>query len=306
MRKVQIEQRIIAENEARRQPDPNDPIGRQVIAFRELRALAGPGGFTTQEFRKYVDQGEIPAHLKPEPSVPARDGMTAGGGYLPADTAGLLSVGGDPAPHVLTSGEARAMGKPELAGYTVEANADGQLFAVSPDSKRAESALAEWNADVGALTANPTAEDLNMLADKWVKHPATDLISLSVPVYGETDDGYGLIRHEQQTPREWAASQAEKLPAASGGEDATTHDAYGGDSKAPDTLPAGYGADLELTGFTRYTDADGRSVMVSPDLNAGIKEIAGRRWHQTRAGVPVLAPGRHPAGRRGEKGPCRH
>ena len=58
------------------------------------------------------------------------------------------------------------------------------------------------------------------------------------------------------------------------GEGATTDDAYGGDSKAPDTPPAGYGADLEFSGFTRYTDADGRSVMVSPDLNAGIKEIA--------------------------------
>ena len=285
-----IEQRIIAENEARRQPDPNDPIGRQVIAFRELQALAGPGGFTGREFSEYVDTGTIPGRLTPEPSAPAQEGMTAGGGYQPADTAGLLSVGGDLAPHVLTPGEARAMGKPELAGYTIETDADGRLFAVPPDSKRAESAIAEWNVDMAALTANPNADDLNVLADKWGNSPDADLISLSVPVYGETDDGYGLIRYEQQTPGEWAASAAAKLTAAPVGEGATTDDAYGGDSKAPETPPAGYGADLELTGFTRYNDADGRSVMVPPDLNAGIKEIADaagikpeqvfQSWHQ--------------------------
>ena len=226
------------------------------------------GGSTAQE----ETSGSVPS--LDHRMVAEQEGMAGGGGYQPADTAGLLSVGGDRAPHVLTPGEARAMGKPELAGYTIETDADGQRFAVPPDSKRAKSAIAEWNADVDALTANPTADDLNVLADKWAKHPGADLIGLSVPVYGETDDGYGVIRYEHQTPADWAVSQAEKLRAASDGEDATTHDAYSGDTKAPDTLPAGYGADPELTGFTRYTDADGHSVMVSPDLNAGIKEIA--------------------------------
>ena len=226
------------------------------------------GGSTAQE----ETSGSVPS--LDHRMVAEQEGMAGGGGYQPADTTGLLSVGGDLSPHVLTPGEARAMGKPELAGYTIETDADGQRFAVPPDSKRAKSAIAEWNADVDALTANPTADDLNVLADKWAKHPGADLIGLSVPVYGETDDGYGVIRYEQQTSADWAVSQAEKLRAASDGEDATTHDAYSGDTKAPDTLPAGYGADPELTGFTRYTDADGHSVMVSPDLNAGIKEIA--------------------------------
>ncbi len=55
--------------------------------------------------------------------------------------------------------------------------------------------------------------------------------------------------------------------------DRTTRDTSSGEQRT-DAPPAGYGGDLEMTGFTRYTDADGRSVMVSPDLNAGIKEIA--------------------------------
>ena len=226
------------------------------------------GGSTVRE----ETSGSVPS--LDQPLIAEQEGMAGGGGYQPADTTGLLTVGGDLAPHVLTPGEARAMGKPELAGYTIETDADGQRFAVPPDEKRAESAVAEWNADVDALTANPTADDLNVLAEKWAKHPGADLIGLSLPVYGETIDGYGVVRYEQQTPAEWAVSQAEKLRAASDGEDATTHDAYSGDAKAPDTLPAGHGADPELTGFTRYTDADGHSVMVSPDLNAGIKEIA--------------------------------
>ncbi len=125
---------------------------------------------------------------QPEPSAPAQDGIAAGGGYLPADTDGVLSVGGDLAPHVLNPGEARAMGKPELAGYTIETDADGQRFAVPPDSKRAESAVAEWNSDLGALAANPTADGLNALGQKWDKHRDADLVSLTVPVYGETDD----------------------------------------------------------------------------------------------------------------------
>ena len=117
---------LVEANAARRAGDPNNPIDQRAAAFRELREVAGAEGFSSAEFEAFAATGRLPDRLRP-------DTVLAGGGAMPADTATFLGVGGDLTPGVISPGEARAMGRPDLAGYTKEVGADGQVVAVPPE-----------------------------------------------------------------------------------------------------------------------------------------------------------------------------
>ena len=144
------EARLLAENAARRAGDPNNPIDQRAAAFRELKDVAGPEGFSSAEFEAFAATGRLPDRLRP-------DTVLAGGGAMPADTATFLGVGGDLTPGVISPGEARAMGRPDLAGYTKEVGADGQVVAVPPEggydpqAAAAAEAAQSWAADASAL-----------------------------------------------------------------------------------------------------------------------------------------------------------
>ena len=136
---------------------PTTPSTNAPRHFQRTPGSCGAGGVQfSAEFEAYRQPpGELPDRMASE--APDVSPIAAGGGAMPADTATFLGVGGDLTPGVISPGEARAMGRPDLAGYTKEVGADGQVVAVPPEggydpqAAAAAEAAQSWAADASAL-----------------------------------------------------------------------------------------------------------------------------------------------------------
>ena len=86
------------------------------------------------------------------------------------------------------------------------ATTPGGFFQTWGDGIRAEAgqnqAIADFNTDASALALSPN--DYQQLAEEWSGRP--DNGAVQIPVYGQADDGYGLLGYE--TPSEYFARMA--------------------------------------------------------------------------------------------------
>ena len=101
---------------------------------------------------------------------------------------------------VITEAQAMAWGNPDLAGRTVtRVDPDGTIWSINEGE---EQAVADFNSDVSAPYLGP--DDYTRLAEEWEARPDNALVR--IPVYGGTEDGYGLLGY--QTPSEYFSQMA--------------------------------------------------------------------------------------------------
>ena len=121
-------------------------------------------------------------------------------GTITVGSAAESPIESPPVGSVITEAQAALWGDPALAGRTVtKVDPDGTVWSINKDE---EQAVADFKSDVATKYMGP--DEYTRLAEKWATNPDNALVQ--VPVYGETDDGYGLLGY--QTPSEYFSQMA--------------------------------------------------------------------------------------------------
>ena len=121
-------------------------------------------------------------------------------GTITVRSAAESPIESPPVGSVITEAQAALWGDPALAGRTVtKVDPDGTVWSINQGE---EQAVADFKSDVATKYMGP--DEYTRLAEKWATNPDNALVQL--PVYGETDDGYGLLGY--QTPSEYFSQMA--------------------------------------------------------------------------------------------------
>ena len=195
-------------------PPESPPVG-SVITEAQAIALGNPD-LTGRTVTKVDPDGTIWHRAEPPPvgsviteaqAIALGNPDLAGRTVTKVDPDGTIWTGSAPdsveppsVGSVITEAQAITWGNPDLAGRTVtKVDPDGTVWSINKDE---EQAVADFKSDVAPQYLGP--DDYIRLAEKWETNPDNALVQ--IPVYGETDDGYGLLGY--QTPSEYFRQQA--------------------------------------------------------------------------------------------------